>query len=120
MDDTLTCPICGNKLRTVNIKNRQLYMVGKIGNWAERTCNGMNHAVQIWTDPATRKVDLLVLSLNPKYSRYLEIDFINQKCRINCMKNGKPEYINIDKMIEPDFPDLVKLRERVALYITFS
>jgi len=115
MDDTLHCPICGNKMRTVNIK--QLYE--RTGNWAERTCNGMNHSLQVVATPKG-KVDLLKLSLNPKYSKFLEIDFVNQKCRIICMKDSKPDYIDIAKMIEPDFPDLVKLKERVLLYVTFS
>ena len=120
MDDTLHCPICRRKFRTVNIENRRLYMTEKVGNWKERTCTGPNHSLQIFSDVESKKVDLLTLSLNPKYSKYLEIDFVNQRCRINCMKDGKSEYIHIDKMIEPDFPNLIKLKERVALYIVFS
>jgi len=95
-------------------------MTEKVGSWKERTCTGPNHSLQIFSDVNTKKVDLLTLSLNPKYSRYLEIDFVNEKCRINCMKDGKSEYIHIDKMIEPDFPSLTKLKERVSLYVVFS
>lgn len=121
MDDIQSCPICNNKLRTIKTPNKFLYWIEKTANYTERLCNkGMNHSLQIFTDEATGKVDLLILSLNPKYSRYLEIDFYNQKCRINCMKEGKSEYIDITKMVEPDFPDLVKLKERVSLYVTFS
>ena len=121
MDDTPTCPVCGNKLRTVRTKNKYLHWISKTANYAERVCSkGMNHSLQIFTDEETRQVDMLKLSLNPKYSRYLEIDFVNQKCRINCMKEGKSEYIQIPKMIEPDFPDLVKLKERVSMYVVFS
>lgn len=121
MDDTLVCPICGNKLRNVNQKSKYLLPVSKTANYIERTCStGMNHSLQLFTDGYTQKVDLLKLSLNPKYSRYLEIDFINQKCRISCLKAGKAEYINIPKMIQPDFPKLVKLKERVSMYVTFS
>lgn len=121
MDDTLVCPICGNKLRNVNQKNKNLLPVGKTANYVERTCSlGMNHSLQLFTDGYTQQVDLLKLSLNPKYSRYLEIDFINQKCRISCLKAGKTEYINIPKMIHPDFPKLAKLKEKVSMYVTFS
>lgn len=74
----------------------------------------------VWTDKATKKVDLLKLSLSPKYSRFLEIDYVNQKCRIICTKDGEHEYIDIPKMVEPDFPDLVKLKEKISLYIVFS
>lgn len=121
MDDTLVCPICENKLRTIRITNKHLFPVNKTANYAERTCSeGMNHSLQLFTDEETGQIDFLKISLNPKYSRYIEIDFINQKCRINCMKNGKSEYIDVPKMIEPDFPALVKLKERVSLYIVFS
>jgi hypothetical protein len=80
----------------------------------------MNHSLMLFADKATKKVDFLKLSLNPKYSRFLEIDYVNQKCRINCMKDQKSDYIEIDKMLHPDFPDLVKLKEIVNLYVVFS
>lgn len=121
MDDTLACPICGNKLRNVNLKNKRLHSVRKTADYVERTCStGMNHSLQLFCDGYTRKIDFLRLSLNPKYSRYLEIDFFNQKCRISCLKEGKAEYIEIAKMIQPDFPHLTKLKERVSMYVVFS
>ena len=121
MDDILHCPICGNKLRTSHHPNKLLHAINKTADYAERICSeGHNHIVAIWTNKATKKVDLLKLSLNSKYSRFLEIDYVNQKCRITCAKNGEYDYIDIPKMIEPDFPDLEKLKERVSLYILFS
>lgn len=121
MDDTLTCPICANKLRNIKLHDKLLHPINKTANYAERTCSGgMNHSLQLFTDEATGQVDFLKLSLNPKYSRYLEIDFYNQKCRINCLKDNKPDYIDIPKMIEPDFPHLTKLKERISLYVVFS
>lgn len=119
MDDSLLCPICGNKFRNVNLNNRYLHPIGKTADFIERTCSqGMNHVIQIYYDG--QRVDFVRLSLNPKYSKFLEIDFLNQKCRISCLKNGKAEYIEIPKMIEPDFPLLEKLKERVSLYVVFS
>ena len=122
MDDVLHCPVCGNKLRTSHHTNKLLHATGKTSDYAERICSqGHNHIVAIWTDKETQKVDLLRLSLNPKYSRFLEIDYVNQKCRITCIaRSGEYEYIDIPKMIEPDFPDLEKLKERVGLYVVFS
>jgi len=121
MDDVLNCPICGNKLRTSHHKNKHIYFIDQTGDYAERICsNGHNHIVDMWINKATKKVDFLRLSLNPKYSRFLEIDYVNQKCRINLLNDGEYEYINIPKMIEPDFPDLEKLKERVSLYVVFS
>ncbi len=121
MDDVSHCPICGNKLRTSHHTKKLLHATGKTSDYAERICSdGHNHVVSIWADKTTKQVDLLRLSLNSKYSRFLEIDYVNKKCRITCAKNGEYEYIDIPKMIEPDFPDLVKLKERVSLYILFS
>jgi hypothetical protein len=121
MDDTVTCPICENKLRTVRIDEKYLNPVGKYANYIERVCvGGMNHALQFFTDDATHQIDFMKLSLNPKYSRYLEIDFFNKKCRISCIKDGKTEYIDIPKMIEPDFPNLLKLKDKVSMYVVFS
>lgn len=121
MDDILNCPICGNKLRNVKMANKLLHGTGKTSDYIERTCaQGRNHTIQFFTDEATNQVDLLKISLNPKYSRYLEINYVTKSCRISCMKAGKAEYIEIEKMIDPDFPDLIKLKERVAMYVVFS
>ena len=121
MDDVLNCPICGNKLRNVKCPDKFLHPAGKSSNYIERTCSqGRNHSLQLFCDEKTKQVDLLKLSLSADYSRYLEINFATQKCRIHCMKAGVTEYIDIDKMIEPDFPELKKLKERVGLYVTFS
>lgn len=120
MDDTTACPICGKKMRTVKVQDMYLPPAGKTSTFFERTCSGPNHSVQFYTDESTKLVDMLKFSLDPKYKRYLEIDYINGRCRIYCMKNGVAEYIHIPKMVEPDFPELEKLRERIAMYVTFS
>lgn len=121
MEDVTSCPICNNKLRTVRLNGKYLFSVNKTSNYVERTCSqGMNHSLQFFTDENTKKIDFIKISLNHKYSKFIEIDFINQKCRISCMKSGKAEYIDIPKMLEPDFPNLTKLKEKVALYVTFS
>lgn len=103
-------------------KNGPLHSIGKTGNYIERTCSkGMNHrGLQFFVEEPSKKVALLKLPLNAQYSRYLEIDFHNQRCRISCMKEGQAYFIEIEKMLNPDFPDLVKLKETVSLYITFS
>jgi hypothetical protein len=121
MDDTLACPICANKLRNIKLPNKFLHAANKTANYIARTChNGMNHSVTFYVDEDSKQVDFIKLSLNPKYSRFIEIDFVNQKCRINCLKDSKPYYIDINKILEPDFPLLNELKSRVGLYITFS
>ncbi len=120
MDDVLHCPICNLKLRNLKLDG-YVYAVGRTGNFVERTCStGMNHTLMLFTDTETKKVELLKLSLNPKYSRFLDINFREQRCRIVCLKKNKPEYIEVPKMIYPDFPHLTKLREKVAMYVCFS
>ena len=121
MDDILRCPICSNKLRSSHRSNYLLHPVGKTADYTSRTCStGHSHVVVLWTDRTTKQVDLLKISLKPNYSRFVEIDYVNRRCRVTCLKDGNYEYIEIPKMIEPDFPDLVKLKERVGLYVLFS
>lgn len=121
MNDTLTCPICQNKLRSIKTPNKRLYWIGKTSNYIERVCSrGINHSLQFFTDEKTDQVDMLKLSLNPNYSRHLEIDFCNQKCRIRNIKDGTFEHIDIPRLIEPDFPALAKLKETISIFMVFS
>lgn len=121
MDDVLNCPICGKKLKNKKLPRKYLHMLGLAADYIERNCTqGMNHNLQFFTRESTKCIDLLKISLDPRYSKYLEIDYINQKCRISCTKDGKTEYIDIEKMVEPDFPDLVKLKEKIQIYILLS
>lgn len=120
MQDTNICPICERKMRTVTINSR-LEFIEKEAFFLERTCSGPNHSIQIFTDKKTGSVDMLRFSLDPKYSRFLEIDFINNRCRAHCMKESKADsYIYIPKIVELDFPNLEKLKERISIYVTFS
>jgi hypothetical protein len=120
MDDVLNCPICGDKTRNIHTDNKLLHPVSKTANYTERVCAGHNHTISLWTDRDTKQIDFIKLSLNPSYTRWLEVDNINQKCRIVCAKNGEYEYIEIAKMLDLDFPDLTKLKEKVSIYIVFS
>lgn len=120
MIDTLLCPICSNKLRNRNIKNHYAYAIDNVSNYIERTCSGgMNHSLQMLTEQDTKKVHFLKTSLNHTYSRFIEIDFLNNKSRISCLKLGKPEYIEIKKIFTPDFPELSVLKEKVETLVTF-
>ncbi len=122
MDDVLYCPICGNKLRTSHHNAKLLHVIGKTADYAERTCSaGYNHIVVLWCDKATGKIDFLKFTLNHTYSRFLEIDYISNKSRVTCRTGeNKHEYIDIPKIIVPDFPDLKELKEKINLYIVFS
>jgi hypothetical protein len=121
MEDTLTCPICGKKLTNLSLKETYLAMLDKKSDFTQRTCTkGLNHNFQLLTDKTTGKVDWIKLALTPQYSRWVEINYITGKSRIACLKEGKPEYLDIDRQLEPDFPDLAKLKEKIGIYVIFS
>ena len=120
MIDTNKCPICSEKLKNRKLKNHYLYFVENISDYIEKTCsNGMNHTVQIFTDVKTKKIHLLKTSLSHDYSKFIEFDFLNSKSRISYFKLGIPEYINIKKLINPDFPKLINIKDKVNTYVNF-
>lgn len=122
MQDVLKCPICSSTLRSVSKKKlRTLHWINKTGTYTEKRCvTGHNHSLLLFADKATGKIDLIKFSIESDYSKFIEIDFVNQKCRIHCLKAGQPHYIEISNIIEPDFPNLEKLKQKVSLFVTFS
>ncbi|CAB4196602.1 hypothetical protein UFOVP1290_122 [uncultured Caudovirales phage] len=110
MEDTLFCPICNKKLRTIRLSNV----------FFERTCTGPNHCLQFKADKNTNKIISLKFSLNSNYSRYIIVDFLLEQSQIICLKQNVPHYINIPKLLELDFPDLVSLKDKVGMFIAFS
>ena len=121
MNDITCCPICGNKLRNTKHPNKYLVNVNKKSDYIERVCsNGTNHVLVIYADEKTRQVDLLTLSLNPKYSRFVQVNFHNQTSHIHCWKDGQEEIIDLPAMLNLDFPHLTELKEKISLYIAFS
>lgn len=121
MEDVRLCPICGKKLTNQQYKQIYLAMFDKRSDYIQRTCTkGTNHSVQLMVDGYTGQVDLLKLSLNPQYTRWVEINFVTGKSKISCLKNGKPEHMEIDRALEPDFPHLIRLKAKVGIYVVFS
>ena len=121
MNDLNHCPICFNKLRSYKVEKRYLGYLKKRALYVEKLCAGVNHSLQIFVDSDSKKIDLLKMSLTPKYSRYIEVDFYNQRCRLLLLsKNNKTEYIEIPKILELDFPELIKTKEKIDTYVMFS
>lgn len=120
MLDTLHCPVCNLKLKNKKLNNYHLHSVNNISDYFERNCtNGMNHFVQMFTHQKSKEVHFLKTSLAPNFTRFIEIDFLNKKSRISCFKMGQPEYIEVKKIMSPDFPFLNSLKEKVETFVTF-
>lgn len=119
MQDTLYCPICGDKMRS---KKEQAYVLilNKDSNFIERTCTGLNHCIQIVTDLTSKEVDFIKISLNRNFSRFIFIDFVNNSSDVVCLKKSIKQSFEVSKALIPDFPDLKELKRIVSLYIKFS
>jgi len=121
MDDTLLCPICGSKMRNLIMNDKFCYQIGKVLSYIERSChNKVNHYVQMIVDKSSKKVFCVKLPLNPQYSKTIEINFYKSECILNLLKDKISYTLNIPKIIVPDFPNLIKLKQQVNLYSLFS
>jgi len=80
----------------------------------------MNHFFQLFFNKSSLNVDYLRFSINPDYSIYLDLDFVNQKTRITLFEENKPSYIHLNKLLTPDFPKLIQIKKKVSLYTKLS
>lgn len=120
MNDTLKCPICKSKLKNKNLLNHNLYLTNSIGNYIQRTCSGMNHMLQFFIEIKTKKVVGLKTSLVHDYSKFIEINFIDNKSKITCFKMGIPNNIYLPNIPRLDFPEFKELNDKINKLITFS
>jgi len=119
MQDILFCPICSHKLQ--NIKTYRDFRGQQPYNYrlyTERKCNGLNHTLMFFVNN-TQQIDFIKISLNPYYSRFLEINYLKGQCRIAYMKESVPTYIEVPQILDLDFPHLTKLKEKIELYGKF-
>jgi len=119
MQDTLYCPICGDKMRS---KKEQAYvqLLNKDSNFIERTCTGLNHCIQLVIDLSSKEIDFMKISLSRDFSRFVLIDIVNNKSNIICLKKNEKQSFEVPRAMIPDFPDLKELKRIIGLYITFS
>lgn len=117
MQDTLLCPICNNKLEN-SYQNR--YTNISKTDLIRRRCAGPGHYLHFYTSKENRKITIISFSLDFEYSKYIEINFIKEKTKIDCRKNNTPYTIILNKILEIDFPILDKLKEKVNTYILIS
>jgi len=116
MQKTQICPICGAKMRSLKL-NKYYPFISKKSNFIEMTCTRSNHCIQMIVDSNTNNVDLLKVSLAVDYSRFLYVDYVNEKCKIVCYKNGREQEINIPKLLEVDFPNLTEIKSRINMFV---
>jgi hypothetical protein len=109
--------MCGNKLINLNLTDQHLPFLHKTSSFITRNCpTGISHSYLHTTDQTTGKIDWIKLSFLPS-QRWIEINYITNKSRIVCLKDGEPDYLDIGKALEPDFPAMEKLREKISLYV---
>jgi hypothetical protein len=107
-------------MRCVKRKNQNIFFIDKVSDYNQLTCNGLNHFLQILVDQKTKQVDLLKVSLTPNYNQLAFIDFFNKKTKIFYMKNSKEiNSIDINYVIDLDFPQLLNLKNKSKLFIPF-
>lgn len=121
MDDMQCCPICGGKLQNKRSKNIFFNFLNKKSTYTSKTCvDGHAHYLNFLVDENTKQIDWMKVSLPKPSLRFIEINYVLKVCRIACVKDGKSEYINLNKLLVPDFPNLTKLSEDVAIFVIFS
>jgi len=119
MIDTLFCPVCNLKLKNRKL-DQYIFYIENSSNYIERTCsNGMNHVLQILVDKKTKDVHWLKMSLSDNFSKFIEIDYLNNKSKITFFHKKNKEFIDLPKVIEPDFSNLNSLKEKVNTYVKF-
>lgn len=113
MEDTSVCPICNSNLR---IKQ-------KYDKWIEKICTeGPNHrGLKFITNVLNKQIAHISIPLNEWYSVWVNINFVNEHSTIlvNSDLNIK-DNIELDKLLVPDFPNLINLKKIVSLCLTFS
>jgi hypothetical protein len=118
MDDFKNCPVCGCKMR--NKHDVSVKFPNKISSLTTRLCTGTNHTLQIFSDPKDNSVKIFKVSLNPKYTKFVEINYVTGTTDIRCFKEGIERTLTLNKILEPDLPTLEKLKKKVDLYVVFS
>lgn len=120
MLDTFNCPICQCKL--VSMAPETYYTTSNIKKkFIVRHCTtNLNHHLMMHVDPSTFAIEYLKFSLDPYFSKNIHIDFMQNTCKVICLKDSKiVQSVNLPKIPELDFPDLISLNQKVSTYLTF-
>ena len=119
MQDTCVCPICGDKLRSIKRKH-QIINLNPAICYTEKLCvKHISHFIQFFVDIEFGSVDMINISISTNRQKIARINFYMNESRI-IMPSKLGNEIIIAKSIEPDFPDLINLKEKFKLYTVFS
>lgn len=116
MKDTLYCPIC-----KVRMSSRKItWIINGIhqGPTISRLCAGFNHFLTMYIQG--KRVAFLKVSLNAQYTRQVEIDYRSQTSSIIYPYSTFNVFTKIPKLLVPDFPNLIELKEKVDVLLAFQ
>ena len=119
MQDMHYCPICNSKLLSTNYKNYHIPFVNNTADYVERKCvNVAGHSLVFYTQQ--NNIDFIKFSLAENFSNFIYLDFINNKSLLAYFRNGsKEQSVEVDYLLEPDFPSLKKLKHTISKYASF-
>lgn len=118
MDDIYNCPICNSNLIITNKKNVFLSEIEAWGDFKIKICPGANHFLKIISN--NKEMLWLMCSLNQQYTKFIAINYHQQRCLIICSKNNIKQSIFINKLLTTDFPHLHHLKKKVDMYVALS
>lgn len=120
MLDTKICPICQSILKNKKLPKYHVTLINKTADYWLRICpSAINHSLQLLSETNSKQIHLIKFSICHKYSKFVELDILNQKSKISLLNHNQSKFIILDKLLIPDFPQLIKLKEKVQTLITF-
>lgn len=111
MDDILNCPVCKTKFKN---KNQTISKIPLI----VRTCSEPDHVVQTFC--YENKIHLMRITYGPNYSYIISLNFLESLTDIKLYKDSSLKFnISVSKIIEPDFPNLERFKEKIDFYVAY-
>lgn len=121
MQDTRACLFCNKKLSNRNFPGQ--VFSGVFANFSERNCQAdLGHTFKlIWNETHTCPAWLQITwRTSSNTVRAMIIDFAQGTSLIRCWRNNTPYDVKVERILVPDFPNLISLNEKVDLIILYS
>lgn len=119
MQDMHHCPICNSKLFSSLYKNHCINFINNTADYTERKCvNVPGHSFVVYA--TNNNIHLMKFSLAENFSNFIYLDYLNNRSMLAYFRNGnKEQSVEVDYILEPDFPSLTKLRHTISKYSSF-